>query len=66
MAKLSVGKIVGLVVGLLLIGILMPLGLNEILAFTSTDSTIQTLVSTVLPIMAVIGLVLAFIPRSED
>jgi uncharacterized protein YqhQ len=64
MAKLSVGGIVAMVVALLLMGILLPIGLNDILGFTSTNSTIQTLVATVLPIMAVIGFVLAFVPRT--
>ena len=66
MARMSVGAIVGLVVSLLLVGILMPIGLNEILGFTSDNSTIQTLVATVLPIMAVIGLVLAMVPKDVN
>jgi fumarate reductase subunit D len=66
MADMSPSKIIGLVVALLLIGILLPIGLTDLLAYTSTDSTIQTLVSSVIPIMAIIGLVLAFVPRSSD
>ena len=58
----SAKSIVGVVVALLLMGILLPIGLTEILSFTSTNDTIQTLVSTVIPIMAVIGLVLALVP----
>lgn len=62
----SIGKIIALVVSLLLMGILLPIGLNDILAFTSTNSTIQTLVATVVPIMAVLGLVLALVPTSKN
>ena len=65
MANVSVPKIVSLVVALLLMGILLPIGFNEILGFTSTDSTIQTLVATVLPVMSAVGLVLAIIPRTK-
>lgn len=60
---LSVRNIVGVVIALLLMGILLPIGLNDILAFTSTNSTIQTLVATVVPIMAVISLVLVLVPK---
>jgi len=62
---LSTNRIIAVVISLLLIGILLPIGLNDILGFTSTNSTIQTLVATVIPIMAVIGIVLAIIPSSE-
>ncbi|MGQ4876224.1 MAG: hypothetical protein ACP6IY_19320 [Promethearchaeia archaeon] len=61
----SVSKIIALVVSLLLMGILLPIGLNDILGFTSTNSTIQTLVATVVPIMAVLSLVLALVPSSK-
>ncbi len=54
-------KIIGVVIALLLAGILLPIGLDSIVNFTSTDSTIQTLVAQVLPIMAVIGIVLMFV-----
>ena len=56
-------QIVGIVVALLMMGILLPIGLNDVLAFTSTNSTIQTLVATVVPVMAVISLVLVLVPR---
>ena len=61
----SAKSIVGVVIALLLMGILLPIGLNNILGFTSTNPTIQTLVSIVIPIMAIIGIVLALIPRGD-
>jgi len=45
-------------------GILLPIGLNDILGFTSANSTIQTLVSTVVPVIAVITLILALLPKT--
>lgn len=62
----SAQKVIAVVISLLLIGILLPIGLNDVLGFTSTNSTIQTLVATVIPIMAVIGLVLALVPSGRD
>lgn len=55
------GKIIGIVIALLLAGILLPIGLDQIALFTSTDTTIQTLVTTVIPVMAVISIVMLFI-----
>jgi len=63
---MSPSKIVGLVIGLLLIGILLPIGLTDLTGFTSTNTTVQTLVSTVVPIMAVIGIVLSLIPKNSN
>ena len=62
----SAGKVVGVVIALILMGVLLPIGLNDVLGFTSDNSTIQTLVSTIIPIMAVIGIVLALVPKGED
>jgi len=55
------GKIIGIVIALLLAGTLLPIGLDSLANFTSSDSTIQSLVTSVLPIMAVVGIVLLFI-----
>ena len=62
----SVGKIIGLTVSLLLMGILLPIGLTEILAFTSTNATITTLVATVVPIISVIGIVVGMLPKDSN
>ena len=78
--KISAGSIIGVVLALILIGALISTGLDGLLSFGSTNitvgtvtstagavnSTVTTLVATVLPIMAVIGLVLLFVPRSEE
>lgn len=61
----SAGQIIGFMVALLIIGVLLPVGLSDILEFSSTNSTIETLVTTILPIMAVVGLVIAFVPKGE-
>lgn len=66
MAKLSVMSIIGVVIAALIVGVLLPIGLNEVLAFQSSNSTIQTLVATVLPILAVVGLIMTFIPKSKS
>lgn len=66
MAKLSIPAMIGLIVSLLLMGILLPIGLNDILGFTSSNSTVQTLVTTVIPVIAVVSLVMAFLPKGGN
>jgi len=60
------GRIIAVVISLLLAGILLPIGLEDLVGFTSTNATIQTLVAEVLPIMAVIGIVLLFVVKSRS
>lgn len=62
MASLSPSKIIGMVIALILIGVLLPIGIADLTAFTDTNSTIQTLVAEVIPIMAIVSLVLMIIP----
>ena len=66
LAKISPAYIIGIVIAGLLLGILLPIALNDILGFTSTNSTIQTLVATILPIMAVISIVMLFVPSKNS
>ena len=66
MAKISPAYIIGIVIAGLLLGILLPIALNDILGFTSNNSTIQTLVATILPIMAVISIVMLFVPSKNS
>lgn len=74
MGKLGVAAIVGTVVSLILIGALLPIGLTNLVAYNGTytnssnasqvlgvNSTVGTLVGTVIPIMGVLGLVMGFI-----
>lgn len=64
--NLKVGYIVSLVVGLLLLSILLPVGLNDLIAFTSDNANVQTIVSTVIPIVAVIGILMLLIPKKSE
>jgi hypothetical protein len=64
---LSVGKIVGVVIALLLIGILLPIGLGEsgvsgLLGISTGDATVDALVPLI-GVMAVVGMMIAFVPR---
>jgi len=63
---LEPNKIVSLVIGLLLLGILLPIGLTELEAFTSTNASVETLVTVVIPICAVVGLLAYFLPKARD
>lgn len=68
--KFSTDKLIGMVIGFLLIAILLPIGLDALLTMVlpeGIDSTIETLIMVVLPLMAVLGIVLTFIPKfSKD
>lgn len=59
-------RIIAIVISLLLMGVLLPIGLDDILGFTSDDSTVQTLVATVIPILAVVSLIMMMIPRNSN
>lgn len=61
---ISVNQVVGLLIGILLLGIMLPIGLTDILEFSSTNSTIETLVTIVLPLVGVIGFVLVLLPKT--
>jgi len=63
---LKPSSIIGVVIALLLLGILLPIGLTDLTGFTSTDANIQTLVSEVIPIVSIVGIVMALIPRKSD
>jgi len=78
--KISTEKLLTIVIGMLLMGILLPIGLKGLLdpdnwMYNSTASlwdviengaTIQTLVLTLLPILIIIGLVMYFVPRRKE
>ena len=76
-SKGLVGTIIGITIALLLMGILLPIGLTDLVAYNGsyynssgsllgTSSTMATLVGTVLPIMAVIGIVLGFVSKRNS
>jgi len=76
-SKFNLGILMSIVIGMLLIGILLPIGLKGLLdpanwMYNSTDSlwdviengsTIQTLILTLLPILIIVGLVMYFVPK---
>lgn len=64
--ELSAGKIISVVIALLLLGILIPIGITELEAFTSTNTALQTVITTVIPIVAVVGLLMYFIPKHQE
>lgn len=59
-------QIISLVVAAILLGVLLPIALNDVLAFTSDNATVQTLVATVLPILAVVSIIIGFVPRNTS
>jgi hypothetical protein len=59
----SASKIIGLIVGLLVLGLLLPIGMVGILEFTSTNTTVQTIVTSLLPILVIVGIILAIVPK---
>lgn len=62
----EVSKIIGIVVSLLFLGLLLPIGLEALLDMTlpsGVDASVETILLVVLPILVVLGLALAFIPK---
>ena len=80
MAKIvRVSAIIGVVIALLLIGILLPIGLENIVNYNGSyynasnasqllgvNTTMGTLVGVIIPIMVIIGLVMAFVSFRKD
>lgn len=67
--KFNTNSLIGLVIALILIGILLPIGINEIAGASfdvGVDATIVTLVTVIVPIMAVVGIVLSMIPGKKS
>lgn len=60
-----INKIVGIAVGLLCAAIVIPLAMTTLLAanHTGVDATVYTVFSVLLPILAIIGLALYFLPK---
>ena len=68
-SKISTSSITSIVISFILIAVLLPIGLTQLLSAVwpvGMDSTIETLITIVLPIMAVIGIVLKFIPHGNE
>jgi len=58
-------KIIVVAMGLLIIAVLVPVALDLLAnaTLTNVDSTVKTVLQVLLPILAIIGLALLFIPR---
>lgn len=72
MVNVKAGLVISMTIALLLVGILLPIGLSDIVDYNGTyyyangsvagtNTTIATLVGTVIPIMAVISIILMFV-----
>ncbi|MBD3193740.1 MAG: hypothetical protein GF317_01700 [Candidatus Lokiarchaeota archaeon] len=63
-----IGAVVGVVIGLILIGTMLPIGINSLYNASwdaSVDAGLLTMIQVVLPILAVIGLLLVFVPLGK-
>jgi type IV secretory pathway TrbL component len=58
-------KIIEIAVGLLLVAVLIPIGLTTLAGATLTnvDPTVVVVLTVLLPILAIIGIALYFIPK---
>ena len=63
----SAKAIIGIAIGILLISVLFPIAMDEIVGANQTgwDASLILLFSTVVPILAVIGLALKYLPGSK-
>lgn len=60
-----VGAIIGIVIISVIVANLLPLGLDDLTAFTNSNSSVQTIVTTILPILIVIGIALGIYALSQ-
>jgi len=58
-------KIIAVSVGLLVLALIFPIALNALAnaTMTNVDSTVVTVVTVLVPILAAIGMALYFLPR---
>jgi hypothetical protein len=58
-------KVIGIAVALLLVAVLVPVALTTLAAanVTGVDDTVVTVLTILLPILAIIGIAMYFIPR---
>jgi len=64
---MEIGKIIGVGLSLFVLGILLPLGLNQIANATmpNVDPAVITVVQILLPVMAVISVVMWYVRSTE-
>jgi hypothetical protein len=64
-----VSKVVGVAIALFVVAIIMPLALNQLanssttVAMPKVNSAVITMLAVLLPVLAVVGIALYFIPR---
>ncbi|MFA5149102.1 MAG: hypothetical protein WC491_08275 [Candidatus Omnitrophota bacterium] len=58
-------KVIGIAVALLLVAVLVPVALTTLAGanVTGVDDTVVTVLTILLPILAIIGIAMYFIPR---
>lgn len=68
---ISLNKVIGIGVALLIVAVIMPIALAQIytggftMTAASVDSTVITVFQVLLPIVAVIGIIIYFVPRGN-
>lgn len=62
-----VTKIMEIAIGLLIVAVMVPIGLTTLAGATLTgvDPTVQTVLLVLLPILAILGIALYFMPRMK-
>jgi choline-glycine betaine transporter len=67
MASEMVGKVVGIGIALFVTAILLPLGLNALAnaSMPNVDTNVITILTVLLPVLAVIGIALYFMRNSD-
>lgn len=68
MAKFSSNTIIGIVISFILIATLLPVGLDSLFAMVLPETApdiLSTLLLTLLPIAAVLGIVMYFLPKQK-
>jgi len=62
----ATNKVIGIAVGLLMAAIIFPLAMTTLLAanHTGVNATVWTVVSVLVPILAVIAIALYFLPKA--
>lgn len=65
MARISIGDIILLSIGFVLVAILTPLGMTEIVGanVTGWQASVKTIFQVLLPILYIIGVAVRYIPR---
>ena len=63
--KGELGKIVTVAIGLFIAGVILPVALTTIASgnYTGVDASVKTVVTVLLPVLAVIAIALIFLPK---